>query len=119
MDSPSRKTWRIQEWRSSGFRAGPVARATITATSPLRRTATEYCCTRRTCFIPCIRWENCEFVDRNFQLRFLVTIRGNACQYGADRERARGGEQPLVAEPASLLLTFSDTPVLQHFSTQR
>jgi len=26
MDSPSRKAWRIQEWRS-GFRAGPVARS--------------------------------------------------------------------------------------------
>jgi len=69
---------------------------------------------------PVPRWENCKFVDRNFQLRFLVTIRRmrvSAVQIG--KEQGEVGKQPLVAEPASLLLTFTDTPVLQHFSTQR
>ena len=51
------------------------------------------CCISRTRFILLYRnGGNCEFVDRDSQLRFLVsvTIRRNAGQCGADRERARG-----------------------------
>src|SRR6266566_5679591 len=68
--------------------------ATITTASLRRRTgdgALLY--TQTLLHSPVPRWENCEFVDRNFQLRFLVTIRRNAGQGSADRERAGGGRR--------------------------
>src|SRR5438445_13560509 len=46
----------------------------------------------------------------------FAEVRVSAVQIG--KEHGEVGEQPLVVEPASLLLTFGDTPVLQHFSTQ-
>ena len=118
MDSPSRKAWRIQEWRS-GFRAGPVARSHDYNNKSSKKNSDGVLLYAQNLLHSLYKMGELRICGRNFQLRFLVTIRRNAGQYGADRERAGGGEQPLVAEPASLLLTFSDTPVLQHFSTQR
>src|SRR5205823_3293841 len=90
MDSLSRKAWRIQEWRSSGFPAGPVARSHDYNNKSSKKNDDAILLYAQNLLHSCTRWENCEFVDRNFQLRFLVTIRRNAGQYGADRERARG-----------------------------
>src|SRR5437867_8733009 len=100
MDSPSRKAWRIQEWRSSGLqqqvleeerRRNTAVRAEL-ASFPVQdgRTANLWTGTF-----------SCDFWSQ------FAEMRVSTVQIGKEQG---GGEQPLVAEPASLLLTFTDTP---------
>src|SRR5438477_12967826 len=109
------KAWRIQEWRSSVFRAGPVARSHDYNNKFSKKKGDAILLYAQNLLHSLYKMGELRICGRNFQLRFLVTIRRNAGQYGADRERARGWRAASGCR-ASLLLTFGDMPVLQHFS---
>ena len=120
MDSPSRKAWRIQEWRSSGFRAGPVARSHDYNNKSSKKNGDAILLYAQNLLHSLYKMGELRICGQELS----VAIFGhNSQKCGSVRCRSGkskgGGEQPLVAEPASLLLTFGDTPLLQHFSTQR